>query len=321
MLCGEYAILFGEKALAYTISQHLELYFSKSADSKFHVDSDFWDSKFSFKKFEDVSENLYKSPLIQALNICQKKWKTPPFSLSIRSQMDPSAGVGSSSAVILAACYASQLLSGSFESKEQLAHCAYSIQKTIQEMASGYDALTQSLGGLLSLEYCEKGPTCLREIPVEASYFHKYIHPYAGGKGSSTKNLVKQTYEHLKKEDSFRKDFLEASKNLHCAFEEFFENKNGMTKRFFSANQKHRSLLAKLPQFPTQLFQELENIPGCDETWTFKSTGAGGEDSFLFLGLPEHLEKPFAYMASKGWYPLEASFSSQGITKEDIHEI
>ncbi len=74
----------------------------------------------------------------------------------------------------------------------------------------------------------------------------------------------------------------------------------------------HRQLFTGAPHFPQALAVALSEVDGCDLTWSFKTTGAGGEDALLLVGLEADLRAPAAVLKTLGWRRLRAGFESAG---------
>ena len=46
----------------------------------------------------------------------------------------------------------------------------------------------------------------------------------------------------------------------------------------------HRLILEQMPMFPTQIAKCLEGVEGKDKTWSYKTSGSGGEDALIVIG-------------------------------------
>ena len=80
-----------------------------------------------------------------------------------------------------------------------------------------------------------------------------------------------------------------------------------------SAAGAQRSFLAESPHFPKSLAAHLAALPGCDQTWSFKTTGAGGEDALLVFGRKADITAADSALRSLGWHPMPASFTGHGL--------
>lgn len=313
MLSGEYAVLLGAEALAFTLDTFLDVYVSVSDDECFHISSQFWNRELVFKNFEDEVLKPYQGPLLKALQRAQEIYKNPPLMINIPYSFDKTAGVGSSSAVILASCLASSLYVSEF-SKEECCELSWKIQRSLQGQASGYDVFTQAYGGLVSyrMNECHK----IKSVEIDEANFRDYIHIYAGGKGSSTQTLLQDCLAYIEKE-KIHESLLKVSEELTQCLKYFLQKGRDFDSVLKSVDN-HSNLLSAFPHAPRDLCECLKNLDGYGETWTFKTTGAGGEDSLLFLGRESDLKEAKKYMQDRGWYPLLANFSTQGLTVEEF---
>lgn len=317
MLSGEYAVLFGERSLAFAIDRHMDVYVSESSDECFHVSTDLWNEELVFKSFDEVPEDKKKTPLIRALQVSQQAFSNTALKIEIRSQMDASAGMGTSSAVILGCTIASSLFAKNTVTTSPM-KLAYQVQKDIQGNASGYDVLTQSVGALVAMKPDEEWPGHYEQITdVEAS-FYKFIHLFAGGKGSATGPLLQETLNAFH-DEKMRAHLLKLSSRLTGAFIHFLKTEENF-EILVDAVREHREFFSEFPHFPKDLCNALKEIPGCDQRWTFKTTGAGGEDSLLFIGDYEDLRPVREFMTAKKWYELNCSFHEEG-AKVESHDL
>jgi hypothetical protein len=74
----------------------------------------------------------------------------------------------------------------------------------------------------------------------------------------------------------------------------------------------HRNIFKNSPKFPKHLGSFLESLEGFDTHWTYKTTGAGGEDAVLLLGTKENIETVVESVTELGWTLFEGSFSELG---------
>ena len=312
MIAGEYSVLFGGQALAYTVDTYLELEASVSDDQHFHISSEYWDDECVVENLQDLVVPSVQKPLIHALAHAQKTFGNDPLKICVHSKLDRSAGMGTSSAVILAACAASQMF-GQRGDLNDCAPVAIQVQKSLQGHASGYDILTQFHGGLVLIQ----GPRARGEAEVLRRYIKPYpeIYPFAGGQGSATGPLIQETLKHFEADASFKKDFLASSSQLVEALLKHWKDGNASTRsQVFSINRDHRELSLSVLQAPSALVRSLKSLKGCDRDWTFKTTGAGGEDSLLFFGEEAKLQEAFELMKAESWYPLNAGFTHEGLS-------
>ena len=74
--------------------------------------------------------------------------------------------------------------------------------------------------------------------------------------------------------------------------------------------------MMRSPVFPRSVSQILGPLRGLGKTWSFKTSGAGGEDALILFGPEEAVEQPGEMLRSKGWKKLQAQFPADGIQLE-----
>src|SRR5690606_638539 len=67
------------------------------------------------------------------------------------------------------------------------------------------------------------------------------------------------------------------------------------------------------PHEPRELLSALEALPGIDETWSIKTTGAGGEDALLLFGDDEAVKPALRVLHARGWEALPVAFASRSV--------
>jgi hypothetical protein len=83
--------------------------------------------------------------------------------------------------------------------------------------------------------------------------------------------------------------------------------------KLIRATAAQRQALADSPHYPRDVAKHLQSLAGCDQLWSFKTTGAGGEDALLLVGTAADLPQPAAALAALNWYPLPAAFTNHGL--------
>ena len=79
--------------------------------------------------------------------------------------------------------------------------------------------------------------------------------------------------------------FFDLSEKLSASFLGFLKEGNrSQRKALISSMSKQRKLMSESPFFPIDIERVLMTLPGFDETWSYKTTGSGGEDALLFFG-------------------------------------
>jgi mevalonate kinase len=179
---------------------------------------------------------------------------------------------------------------------------AFQDQKRFQTLASGYDIITQALGGLVCVSFSDLAwpSTCFK---ASSPHLEK-VKIYVGGKGAPTKPTAISTAKWLN-QNVKKEDLLEKSEDLVEAW--FDANIVNLLKKI----ELHRELFKESPSFPASL--EMALSPFQDRSrWTWKTTGAGGEDAILLIGDPP--KEAVQSLNQLGWYPSKYQFSEFGLS-------
>lgn len=113
-----------------------------------------------------------------------------------------------------------------------------------------------------------------------------------------------------------KKDLCKLSRNLTDAFDLFFQKKSDKyLGRIFKTNKRHNDFFSSSPQFPA-ICKQLEKVPACHKTFTYKPTGAGGEDALIVFGDGEGLGAADEVLSVMGWHKLPVAFRERGLELE-----
>lgn len=140
MICGEHAVVQGEPALVGAINQRAEALLTPRNDKKINIFSD-------LAQHQTHIETLTDHPQLKFVMACIRKVQPRQgFDLEIKSEINPTMGFGSSSAVTVATL---AVLKQEFELLELHAE-ALSIIHEIQKRGSGADLAGAIWGGLIA---------------------------------------------------------------------------------------------------------------------------------------------------------------------------
>ena len=64
---------------------------------------------------------------------------------------------------------------------------------------------------------------------------------------------------------------------------------------------------------PRTLLPALHNLSGLDRQWSWKTSGAGGEDALLVIGHQQDIAAATACLAELGWQRFAYSVTAQGL--------
>ena len=286
MLVGEYAVMEGYPSLSLALDKKLEVVVSLSSKDKSIIHSSLWDEPFTFRQTHELESfnNILTQTIYRALQLSNNNTH---FELKIGADFCVSSGFGSSSALRFAVLLAlSSFFNQEHRSAEQLweiAHEAYLLQKEFQGRASGYDILTQKVGGVVSFKNPnQKWPGEWSRLSWNERLLKENLHIFIGGKGAPTKDSLRKTSSWLG-DSSFKQSFYNCSLNLYQDLSSFFCNGSSLDfEQVLLGFSKHRSHMQGSPGFPLELQSSLSTLSGFDRTWSFKTTGSGGEDALLF---------------------------------------
>jgi mevalonate kinase len=319
MLAGEYSVLFGGSALAATVKNQMDIVAEAYTDGCCLLDSALLNqtSELSTSDEPDGPFALFFTAALSGMH----RHNIPGASISVKGNLQPEYGFGSSSALRLGTAVALKTLaSGQKDTYWEEAQEAYNLQKKSQSQASGYDIVTQYVGGLTMLT-----PDTNRDVPTwpgrvtvfpssAVAKLNRIVHVFVGGKGAPTTTTIKSTLSWLKEKDLLG-ELNSASENLIAAFQAALQDNDGDEKlsTLIKAVCAHRSIFADAPSFPKSLLIALKQVDGFGKDFSFKTTGAGGEDSVLLIGLQKHIEDACKVLAKQGWSKIDSPFSESGI--------
>lgn len=321
MLAGEYAVIAGFPSLSFAINRYMTIAVGFSKDQDYHAESVLWKKplRLSFYQLQEEPKNLVHEILCCA----RKNFQIPPVQITIASNLDAAAGVGSSSALCLGMLSGLYALTNGITSqdmskreKQAIAKLAYEIQLKRQRHASGYDVLTQFTGGVIKfLPDYDSWPGQVELVSIDNTIFHKWFHFFVGKKGAPTTKILQSTKDWL--EDSGRSsEFYQLSNKLVGLLVEMQSmDKTSFDEmhHVFGTMGKHRRFFYQSPNFPSYIADRLDNLTGVDKTWSYKTTGAGGEDAIILFGDKEQIKDARKELQALQWNPYEIAICSQGM--------
>jgi mevalonate kinase len=195
----------------------------------------------------------------------------------------------------------------------QAIHAAWALQSEGQGHASGYDIVCQSLGGLVefSFEY-EESKWKPKWFKHSLEGLSQIVHIFVGGKGAPTTQTMQTMSSWLDGGNRFER-LMEVSETLVDAFNVAIQWPDAIQiKKLAQACGASRGLFAASPMFPTNIAEALSNIPGLDKSWSWKTTGAGGEDAIILVGTKQMTQNAAEKLKEIGWEPSSAQFSMNG---------
>ena len=196
MLAGEYAVLYGGDALAFTVDRLMEISVSRHPE-RFCLMSNLWQQPVIFGG-ETPPEQAASDPFIETVLLGAQKCGLDGATVDVRSALMTRFGIGSSSALRLGVLLALRGLDaeeGYFSESPREAHweqasLALELQKRQQQAASGYDIATQLIGGLVRFSPensgASRGLDCrmARVLSCRPDDPHPFVEFWAGGAGA-----------------------------------------------------------------------------------------------------------------------------------------
>lgn len=320
MLAGEYSVLFGGAALAATVKNKMEVTATPHTEGRCLLASAMW--KTPIECGTDETSDGTHGPLLEAALAGMKRNNLSGAAISVSGNLKPEYGFGSSSALRLGTSVALKSLSAGIaaETYWDEAKEAYHQQKKAQQQASGYDIVTQYVGGITLFNPPVSGgpniwPGKITVFPKSAiKTLNSIVHVFVGGKGAPTTQTMTSTLVWLQNHE-LMPSVVDASERLIHAFRQALINhKTGS--ELISAVAAVRTIFAKTPSFPSWLADLLSVLPGYDTTFTFKTTGAGGEDAILLIGDEGSVAPAADVLTAHGWRLLKKPFSDGGTSVE-----
>lgn len=353
ILAGEYDVLKGGTALAATVAPRLTvtLALADGHQGATHISSDLWTAPRYLRRDDPVSFYGHDEMLTAAVAVALKTWNLPDLNVSVQSGFDVSSGFGSSSALRLAVLAAGKLLahpdlnpSNTRESmKESMLDCArlaYSLQKAAQSGASGYDIATQWLGGAVEFRCdthasSDRWPLQADTLPLSAlNQLNENIHVFVGGAGAPTGKMMQSTMRWLDEAGSpdplatcglpadssiQRWDILRVlSRNLVDAMRTLMASDDHGNGQAIAAAAQLRRFFSNSPAFPQKVADTLAGVSGLDRVWSWKTTGAGGEDAIFLIGTKTNTREAKMKLINSGWRHLENLFSEKSMCVDEV---
>ena len=324
MLCGEYDILTtGGQALAFALNSYLHVLFkiASQPSAQITIASDYWGHERIITASTTANDLLIM--LVKELILPLHKVEF----IEISSQYLPSYGFGSSSALILALQTAKAFIAKgcegetltrdalAVEEKHNLVCEARNLQLRFQGQASGYDIATQWHGGLLKFQTASTGELTLQTLPVP-EHLCEFLHIYVGGKGAATLETLSTTSDWIQTENLHATIRKHTGELLVSFLQVLQRNGQNELSALIAAVAAWRQVFALSPCFPTHIAASLTSLQGCDKTWTFKTSGAGGEDALLLIGQHQHLELADQTLRAHGWHAVAYQPDLEGVRLE-----
>jgi len=317
MLTGEYAALRGGQVVACTVDAFMTITMRQRRDGKVRVQSDLNDETKEYPA-SLLPELRFEDPVLDTLAVGLQHFPVSGCDVTIDANLNPSFGIGSSSALRLGILQGLACLTPATDKNAtDVARIGWQLQRDAQPDASGYDLMTQMAGGLMLFENLRdpQWPGPLQRLSGYETTIRRLIHPLIGGKGAPTAQVMRDTLAWIEAA-ALWPTIVEKSNHLTAVLLDYCKNPESQNqmRQVIKAAAALREVFAEAPHFPRALAAHLREIPGFDERWTFKTTGAGGEDALLLIGSSVDCSRALEKLQTLGWKNLPFDFSAHGLS-------
>lgn len=320
MLAGEYSVLYGGRALAATVKNQMTVTVSDHESGKCRLTSNLWDDVVEFAT--DSKPDASQPPLLVSALSGIRRYHIGGASIDVTGDLSPEFGFGSSSALRLGTQVALKTYAEGHEAETywEEATEAWRLQRNAQRRASGYDIVTQYLGGLTLFSPGARSDGATPHWPGPITVFpedmvrrlNQIVHIFVGGKGAPTSETVQGMTAWLE-ERHLTGELVRLSENLITKFLQALKMTTDESLTSLNAAvAAHRALFAASPSYPAWLDKTLGKIPGVDSAFSYKTTGAGGEDAVLLIGADTATQKATEALEARGWRQVRRPFTSTG---------
>jgi mevalonate kinase len=230
--------------------------------------------------------------------------------IHVHSPLKTTWGAGTSSALRLGVLLAAQHATSATTDSLTLAREAWALQRRQQREASGYDVATQITGGaIVFTPPSGRGlwPGAIASLPGEdLQRLSEHVHVVVGGRGAPTTATLGSTLEWI--------DQTAQAATIQSTQRELVDGFLGFARGLLSLEtlcqscERARRVFESSPRFPSEIKDALRQDSRSDSEWSWKTSGAGGEDALILIGKRDSLRAPLQTLARLGWMPLGIPF-------------
>ena len=322
MLFGEYSVLWEEKCLAFTPHMFMDISAKFSLQDEDRVSSDLWEQDLIINSQSSFPEELQNHFMIELIHKLKSLFHiNQGLTLKINSAWPIEYGLGSSSALILGtsiatACLALQKTKLTTSEQWKMAQFSKSFQEQLQGFSSGYDLASQLKGGFTEFSFSKSSwPLSIDSRMISPSFFSDFVHIFVGGKGAPTKRVGTSTLAWIF-ENHLQQAIINVNRSLLKSFVSLSESPNdpARVKEFFHHMKTFRNIFAASPHFPQKMKTLFTSCDGLDKTFTYKTTGAGGEDALILFGTHKDISEASDLLNHLGWHQIDMSPTYKGLS-------
>jgi mevalonate kinase len=316
MLSGEYTILSpGGSCLAYAVDKYLGVTIEAIAHG-IEILSDMWPMPLKASSIVDLNDN--EDIYVASVRAAAAAFHLENFRISVESELGE-CGLGSSSALRLGVTCAAELYARQIDNLEddtiwRAARHAWLSQQRYQKFASGYDVITQALGGLLKITATpDTWPGKVENIEHDAAEFSSRVHVFIGKSFARTKDMVAPTLEWLNSAGRSA-ELNRLNDALQAAIVNYFSTpETFLWQALLAACREQRHFMKQSQFYPHSIDAQFHDDSTFDNEWTFKLTGAGGDDAIIVFATPEQLPNIEARLSRVQRQRAHHQISEQGI--------
>ena len=240
MIAGEHAVVYGSRSIVAAIDEHLEIKAALLLDQKnlisplIYLNSSMGSATFNLRdktlESEQACFDYFKHLMIYLDQIYELK----PCELSITRSINPSLGLGSSSAFVCALLSALNALHQWSLSRHQMLRILLDITRKKSPLASGSDLAACLYGGLIAYN-----PKNLSVKPLNFHNFKKITLVYSGYKTPTFKVLEMLKEKRKNSKEKLDQIFLEISSCTENIIEAFVQNDEDKLDILFDEHQQY----------------------------------------------------------------------------------
>ncbi len=307
MLFGEHAVVYDRPCIVASVEHRISVSVEKRNDNSLILTAPELDIE--DKNISDLEKTHLKkvSFILTAIRNFFKKYDVQSgLDVKTKSEFSDKIGLGSSSAVVVAAIKGLSELFKIRMNEKEIFNLSYKTVLDVQGLGSGFDVAAAVYGGIL---FFKTGGEIIelidiKEIPLVVGYT---------GIKADTPTLVKMVAEKLKQEPKRINDVFNEIKNIVNLARIQMKNRNW--KEIGKLMNKNQELLRELGVSS----EELENlIKACLDTDAYgaKLSGAGGGDCMIAIADKNNLDKIKQAIGKTGSIIIEAKIPTEGVRIE-----
>lgn len=308
-LFGEHAVVYGEPAIATTISERLRVRIKPN--DKMVLKSNTLAIKGIKVDLEEMKLESEETSKILSYILATIKYfesevgKKKNALIEIESPVEPSVGLGTSAAVVVGMVAGYSRFLGYELTREEIAKTAYQIEKSVQGgLGSRMDTFTTAIGGVIFFPRNSEGYEKLsKEVKITAGYVPRI---------ATTAEILKRVRSlKQKNEDLFKQIISTIGKVVEKAKEAIYnENEEEIGELMYVNHGLLMSLGVTLPLIDNLVSTaKTLGIAGC------KISGGGGGGSVICT----KDERAEVLLSSVGARRINANISNEGVTITEIN--